>query len=72
MGTVAAIGDEALVGGFALAGVRVFAAQDPDEVVRVWRDLPDTVELVILSRAAAAALGDAARTTVPPLVAVLP
>jgi vacuolar-type H+-ATPase subunit F/Vma7 len=72
MGTVAAIGDEALVGGFALAGVQVIAASDPDEVIRAWGDLPDTVELVILSRAAAAALDDAARTTAPPLVAVLP
>jgi hypothetical protein len=52
--------------------VQVFPARDPDEVNRAWRDLPETVELVILSRTAAAALGDAALTTTPPLVAMLP
>jgi vacuolar-type H+-ATPase subunit F/Vma7 len=58
MGTVAAIGEEVLVRGFGLAGVLVCPAGDPESVRAAWRGLPDGVALVILTRAAAAALAD--------------
>jgi len=69
-GTVAAIGEEALVGGFGLAGARVLPAGDPAAVRAAWQDLPPGVALVILTPAAAAALvgQDPGRR----LVAVLP
>lgn len=56
MGRAAAIGSEPLVRGFALAGVLVVPAEDPAGVRRAWAGLPDDVELVVLTRAAAAAL----------------
>ncbi|WP_259408168.1 V-type ATP synthase subunit F [Streptomyces akebiae] len=56
MGTVAAIGERARVVGLALAGVAVLVADGPDDVRRVWRSLPDGVDLVILTPAAAEAL----------------
>ena len=68
-GTVAAIGEEVLVAGFGLAGVRVLPAERPEAVRAAWRDLPGDVALVILTPAAAAALGE---PPLEPLVAVLP
>ncbi|WP_234367304.1 MULTISPECIES: V-type ATP synthase subunit F [Streptomyces] len=74
MGTVAAIGARTSVGGLALAGVDVRIAEDPDAVRQAWRDLPGTVELVILTVPAAQALE--ATATVPdpsrPLTVVMP
>jgi vacuolar-type H+-ATPase subunit F/Vma7 len=58
VGAVAVIGEEALVGGFALAGVLVRPADDPEAARAAWRGLPDGVSLVILSPAAAAAIGE--------------
>ena len=49
MGTVAAIGARAEVGGLALAGVDVLVAESPDAVRRAWRALPRTVSLVIVT-----------------------
>jgi vacuolar-type H+-ATPase subunit F/Vma7 len=49
MGTVAAIGEQVRVAGFALAGVTVFTAEAPDTVRKAWRGLPEGVELVILT-----------------------
>ncbi|MGM0344608.1 MULTISPECIES: V-type ATP synthase subunit F [Streptomyces] len=63
MGTVAAIGARADVTGLALAGVEVRVAEDAETVRRAWRSLPGTVTLVVLTRAAAGALG--AETTAP-------
>ncbi|CAL2057020.1 conserved protein of unknown function [Streptomyces murinus] len=57
MGTVAAIGARADVTGLALAGVEVRVAEDAEAVRRAWRSLPGTVTLVVLTRAAAGALG---------------
>jgi vacuolar-type H+-ATPase subunit F/Vma7 len=56
-GTVAALGEWALVRGYALAGVTVLAAEDADAVRAAWRTLEPDVEVVILTPAAAAALG---------------
>ncbi|MFB6612692.1 V-type ATP synthase subunit F [Streptomyces sp. NPDC056367] len=57
MGTVAAVGEHMRVRGFALAGVTVLEAERAEDVREVWRSLPDDVSLVILTPAAAEALG---------------
>ncbi|KUO15990.1 V-type ATP synthase subunit F [Streptomyces dysideae] len=72
MGRVAAIGEQVRVAGFALAGVVVLAAEGPDAVREAWRNLPDDVELVILTPAAADALGPASSEAATPLSAVMP
>jgi vacuolar-type H+-ATPase subunit F/Vma7 len=56
MSTVAAIGEHERLRGFALAGVRVAAAQDPESARAAWRGLADDVGLVILTPMAHAAL----------------
>ncbi|MFC5957218.1 hypothetical protein ACFP51_22900 [Streptomyces pratens] len=56
MGRVAALGERARVAGLALAGAVVLVADDPEAVRRGWRSLPDGVDLVILTPAAAEAL----------------
>jgi vacuolar-type H+-ATPase subunit F/Vma7 len=72
MGRIVAIGDEARILGFALAGAVIYPAADREAVVAAWRDLrPDDV-LVILTSAAAEALGEEAVRTRPPLTAVMP
>jgi vacuolar-type H+-ATPase subunit F/Vma7 len=60
VGQVAAIGTELAVRGFGLAGAVVCAAEDDEAARRAWRDLPDGIDLVILTGAAAAAIGAAA------------
>jgi len=55
---IVAIGEEALLEGYALAGVEVTAAADPRRVRELWSALdPDEVGLVVLTRAARIALG---------------
>jgi vacuolar-type H+-ATPase subunit F/Vma7 len=71
--TVAAIGAPELVRGFALAGARVLAAEQPAQVRDAWRSLPAEVGLVLLTGPAAQALADDLPSERPwPLVAVLP
>ncbi|MEU2750035.1 hypothetical protein ABZ613_27920 [Streptomyces collinus] len=74
MGRVAAIGERTRVAGLALAGAAVLVAEDAETVRRVWRDLPDGIDLVILTPAAAEALES--HPPVPggsrPLTAVMP
>jgi vacuolar-type H+-ATPase subunit F/Vma7 len=74
MGRVAALGERSRVAGLALAGAVVLVADDPDAVRRIWRTLPDGVDLVILTRAAAEALeaAPAAPGGRGPLTAVMP
>ncbi|MGW5342963.1 hypothetical protein [Streptomyces sp. HUAS TT3] len=57
MGTVAAVGEHTRVSGLALAGVDVFEAECAEDVREAWWSLPDDVSLVILTPAAAGALG---------------
>ena len=52
MGAVVAIGEAAVVRGFALAGARVIAAATPAAIIAAWRSLDDNVALVILTPAA--------------------
>jgi vacuolar-type H+-ATPase subunit F/Vma7 len=70
MGDVVAIGAEPLIRGYALAGVRLFPADNEDEVRVAWGHLDSGVDLVILTAVAQRALGEVATTR--PLVAVLP
>jgi vacuolar-type H+-ATPase subunit F/Vma7 len=57
VGAVIAIGEPALVAGYAMAGATTMPAQGPDAVRRAWESLPSGTTLVILTAAAAAALG---------------
>jgi len=68
VGRIAAIGTGMAVRGFGLAGALVLPAEDAHEVRAAWAALPSDVELVILTPAAAQAVGPATDR----LVAVLP
>jgi vacuolar-type H+-ATPase subunit F/Vma7 len=70
MSSVAALGESHRVEGFGLAGALVFFAADPVAVRDAWSQLPDSVEVVVLTAAAARALEDVAQTR--PLRVVLP
>jgi vacuolar-type H+-ATPase subunit F/Vma7 len=72
MGRIIAIGEEARIMGFALAGVNVYPAADARAVRAVWQDLQPDDALVILTSAAAEALGDEVARTRPPLTVVMP
>ena len=68
VGTVAVIGEEAVVRGFGLAGALVLPAADPAAARAAWSALPADVDVVILTPAAAAALDPDVEW---PLVAVM-
>ncbi|MFF5313293.1 hypothetical protein [Streptomyces massasporeus] len=74
MARVAALGERSRVAGLALAGAVVLVADDAEAVRRVWSGLPDGIDLVILTPAAAEALGSepAAPGGRRPLTAVMP
>ncbi|KHL04217.1 V-type ATP synthase subunit F [Sinomonas humi] len=69
---VVALGESSALAGFAMAGVRVLAAEDSAEVRRRWADLPPETGLVILTNRAAEAVADLSDPANAPLVAVLP
>ncbi|WKX69015.1 V-type ATP synthase subunit F [Streptomyces sp. XD-27] len=69
---MAAIGERVRVSGFALAGVTVYVAEDPAAVREAWRTLPADTGLVIVTPAAADALGTAPLEETRPLTAVMP
>jgi vacuolar-type H+-ATPase subunit F/Vma7 len=72
VGRVAVIGEEVAVAGYALAGALVLPAEDDAAVRDAWSGLPEGIDLVVLTRRAADALG-ATRTADPSrLTAVLP
>ena len=71
MGAVIVIGEPALVAGYAMAGATTMPAQGADEVHRAWDSLPSGTTLVILTAAAAAALGGRL-SEADPLTAVMP
>jgi vacuolar-type H+-ATPase subunit F/Vma7 len=56
MTRIAAIGEHERVVGFAFAGVHIATADRPDEALAAWKALPEDVGLVILTRAAHAAV----------------
>ncbi|MFI1200807.1 hypothetical protein K2224_38500 (plasmid) [Streptomyces sp. BHT-5-2] len=72
MGVVVAIGERARTAGFALAGAQVGPADDPDRVRAFWRELPADAALVVLTPAAAAALGPEVLDAAEPLTVVMP
>ncbi|WAP50825.1 hypothetical protein OL239_12595 [Arthrobacter sp. ATA002] len=55
-GTVAALGEPALLLGFRLAGAVLYPATGPAQVRAAWSALPETVAVVILTPDAAAVL----------------
>jgi vacuolar-type H+-ATPase subunit F/Vma7 len=57
MNEVAAIGALPDVGGFSLAGARVYPADTPEQARAAWDALPDAVAVVVLTESAAEALG---------------
>jgi vacuolar-type H+-ATPase subunit F/Vma7 len=71
VGAVVVIGEPALVAGYAMAGAIPVPAQSSDDVLRAWDSLPSGTTLVILTAAAADALGGRLRET-DPLTAVMP
>ncbi len=71
MSAIVAIGEPALIEGYALAGVRVLAAEGADEVRRAWESLTRTTGLVILTAAAGTHLGDEPGREMP-LTVVMP
>ncbi|MEU9390323.1 hypothetical protein AB0D86_10000 [Streptomyces sp. NPDC048324] len=72
MGHIAAIGEPLRILGLASAGVLLRPAEGPDAARDAWRDLPPDVDLVLLTPAAAGALGPEAVDGQEPLVAVMP
>jgi vacuolar-type H+-ATPase subunit F/Vma7 len=56
MSQIVAIGGEGGLRGFAFAGVQVVSADDPEAARTAWRALSEDVGLVILTRAAYAAI----------------
>ncbi len=72
MGRIAAIGAEAAIRGFQLAGVLLLPAERDEGVRAAWQRLPDDVELVILTAAARRALAPSVGDADRPLLAVIP
>lgn len=72
MGSVAVIGEETAVAGYALVGVLVVPADDARAVREAWDSLGADVEVVVLTPRAAEALGPARTTTMHPLTVVIP
>jgi vacuolar-type H+-ATPase subunit F/Vma7 len=56
MSRAVAIGERVRVGGYALAGVEVLAAEDEQTAIEAWERLGDDVTCLVLTRAAHAAL----------------
>jgi vacuolar-type H+-ATPase subunit F/Vma7 len=57
MARVVVLGESLAVAGFALGGAATMPADDPEAVRRSWRTLPDDTAVVVLTAAAADALG---------------
>jgi vacuolar-type H+-ATPase subunit F/Vma7 len=72
VGRVAVIGEETAVAGYALAGAVVVPAEDALAVRDAWDALGAEVEVVVLTPAAARALGSSRTTTMHPLTVVMP
>ena len=72
MGTVAVIGEGTAVCGYVLAGALVVPAEDDEAVRAAWAALGSDVEVVVLTAAAAAALGSVREAALLPLTVVMP
>ncbi|MCC9174940.1 hypothetical protein [Arthrobacter sp. zg-Y179] len=71
-GTVAAVGNPALLEGYRLAGAVLYPAAGAADVRAVWASLPDSVCVVLLTPDAAAELDIELADPASPLTAVLP
>ncbi|MCC9205064.1 hypothetical protein [Arthrobacter sp. zg-Y769] len=71
-GTVAALGNPALLEGYRLAGAELHPAAGAADVRAAWAGLPDSVCVVLLTPDAAAHLSDELVHPASPLTAVLP
>lgn len=71
-GEVVALGDQPLIAGFALTGVRLCHAASAAEVRVAWRAVSDTAAVVILTSAAAEVLGEDRTAPQAPLTVVMP
>lgn len=72
-GRIAAIGEEARIAGFALAGAATLVAESPEAARAAWAALGEDVVLVLLTPPAADALGtELTDPASPRLTAVLP
>jgi hypothetical protein len=58
VGRIAVLGEPPRVDGWALAGALVVTTTGADDVRHGWSALPDDVEIVVLTPAAAEALGE--------------
>jgi vacuolar-type H+-ATPase subunit F/Vma7 len=72
MARVAAIGELTRIQGFALAGAVVLVASNPEAVRAAWSSLDQEVAVVVLTPAAAAAIGDEPCVRRWPLTVVMP
>lgn len=70
--TIAAIGEPALLGGYLLAGVSVFAGSTDEEIRSLWTALPGNTAVVLLTPRAAHALQAVLTDPRAPLTVVLP
>jgi vacuolar-type H+-ATPase subunit F/Vma7 len=71
-GTIAAIGELALLDGFRLAGVVIFTGSTDEEIRRAWTALPPDTAIVILTPRSARALEPALTDPRSPMTVVLP
>jgi len=69
---VAVLGDPVRTSGYRLAGAQLLAATTAAEVRRLWRELPADVGVVLLTMAAAEALGPQVLESTTVLTVVLP
>lgn len=72
MARIAAVGEAVRTRGFGLGGALVFEAENPDDVLAAWNTLPADVVAVILTPAAAAALGSRRTLEGSPFTVVMP
>ena len=72
MARVAVLGEEVSVQGYALAGAVVLVAEDVGAARAAWNGLADDVAVVILTPAAADALGPERVAGLHPLAVVMP
>ena len=72
MGGVVVLGEAVRAAGFALAGATVIAAEDAAAVRDAWAALPGGTAVVVLTPAAAAALGELVRQRPDVLTVAMP
>jgi vacuolar-type H+-ATPase subunit F/Vma7 len=70
--SIFALGEQALLEGFRLAGATLLVAETDEEVRSFWSELQPDAGFVILTQRAARALGTAVLDAQSPLTAVLP